>query len=193
MEIAVNSSGDKPRVPTAKILLWIGLASIVMLFAGLTSGLVVRQAEGRWIYFDVPVAFYVSTVLILLSSLTMILATNAIKKNDVKGLRTWLIFTLGLGLAFIFAQFFGFTSLTKEGVYFVDKVNPSGSFFYAITGLHLVHLFGGILALLVTCGKSILGKYSSTNYLGVSLCAIYWHFLDGLWIYLFVFLAFYRS
>ena len=187
-----EKTASQPRIPTPKLLLWISMSSMVMLFAGLTSGYIVRQAEGKWVDFNLPSAFYFSTAIMLLSSLTMHLAVTSVKKNDLQALKRWLIITLGLGLAFVFSQFLGFTELTKQGIYFVDKVNPSGSFFYAITGLHLAHLFGGIISLLVCGGKSILERYNSKNYMGVSLCAIYWHFLDGLWLYLFVFLAFYR-
>ena len=168
------------------------MASIVMLFAGLTSGYIVRMAEGNWRIFQVPMEFYVSTAIILLSSLTMQLAMIAVKKDNLPAVKRWLIVTLGLGLAFTYCQFLGYNTLTREGIFFVDKTTPSGSFFYAITGLHLAHVAGGILALLFTAGKSILGRYNSSNYLGMSLCSIYWHFLDGLWIYLFVFLAIYR-
>ncbi len=183
---------DKPRIATQKIILGIGIASIVMLFAGLTSGYIVRQAEGRWAYFELPMAFYASSVIILLSSLTHHLAIRAVKKNRLNEVKRMLMLTLGLGLGFVFTQFLGFNELVKNGVYFVDKTTPSGSFFFVITGLHLAHLFFGILALIITSAKSIRERYNSDNYLGISLSAIYWHFLDALWIYLFVFLAVYR-
>lgn len=185
-------SADKPKIATQKIILGIGIASIVMLFAGLTSGYIVRQAEGRWATFELPMPFYASTAIILLSSLTHHLAIVAVKKNRLQEVKRMLMITLGLGLAFVFTQFLGWNELVKNGVYFVDKVTPSGSFFYVITGLHLAHLAFGILALIVTSAKSIRERYNSDNYLGISLSAIYWHFLDALWIYLFVFLAVYR-
>lgn len=194
MEMAMeNGSADvKPRIPSAKIVLWIGLASIVMLFAGLTSGYIVRQAEGNWKFFEVPMAFYVSTGIILLSSITMHLGVMAVKKDRLQEVKRMLVLTLLLGAAFVFAQFLGWMALIREGVYFVDKTTPSGSFFYVITGLHLAHLAFGLLGLIVTSVKAIRERYSSENYLGISLCATYWHFLDGLWIYLFVFLAIFR-
>jgi cytochrome c oxidase subunit 3 len=188
--IAAMTEERKPA--TQKIVLWVGMASIVMLFAGLTSGYIVRMAEGNWKEFSIPVEFYISTAFILLSSLTMQLAMSAVKKDNLPAVKRWLMVTLGLGLAFTFSQVLGYNALTQDGVFFVDKTTPSGSFFYAITGLHLAHVAFGILALMFTTGKSILEKYNSGNYLGISLCAIYWHFLDGLWIYLFVFLANFR-
>ncbi len=183
---------SKSKIPSEKILLGIGIASIVMLFAGLTSGYIVRQAEGNWKFFEIPVAFYVSSVIMLLSSVTMHMAVKAVKKNELQQVKTFLIITLGLGLAFVFAQFIGWNELIANGVYFVDKSTPSGSFFFVISGLHLAHLAFGLLGLMVTGAKSIREKYNKDNYLGISLCATYWHFLDGLWIYLFVFLAVYR-
>lgn len=182
---------EKPRIATGKILLWISMASMVMLFAGLTSGYIVRKAEGRWTEFTLPLPFTVSTVIMLISSVTMHLALRAVKRNDIPALKQWLVVTLALGLGFVFSQFLGWNMLTHKGIYFVDKANPSGSFFYSISGLHLAHLIGGIIALLITNGKALLGRYSANKYLGVELCSIYWHFLDGLWIYLFVFLTVY--
>lgn len=194
MEMSVNpvESVEKPKIPTQKIVLAIGIGSIVMLFAGLTSGYIVRQAEGRWTHFDIPSVFYLSTAIILLSSVTHHLALMAVKKNKLQETKNMLLLTLGLGLAFVFTQFMGWNELVKSGVHFVDRSTPSGSFFFVITGLHLAHLFFGILALIITSAKSIRERYSASNYLGISLSAIYWHFLDGLWIYLFVFLAIYR-
>jgi cytochrome c oxidase subunit 3 len=193
MEMTVeNPVSEKPKIATQKILLGLGIASIMMLFAGLTSGYIVRQAEGRWAYFDIPTAFYVSSAFILLSSVTMHLGLQAAKKDKLQDVKRYLIITLGLALAFVFTQFLGWNELVKNGVYFVDRNTPSGSFFYVITGLHLAHVAFGILGLIVTSAKSIRERYNSNNYLGISLCAIYWHFLDALWIYLFVFLAVYR-
>ncbi|MFN0190108.1 MAG: heme-copper oxidase subunit III [Bacteroidia bacterium] len=187
-----NQPQEKPRIATEKVLLAIGIGSIVMLFAGLTSGYIVRQAEGNWKFFEVPSVFYISSIIILISSFTMQMAIRAVKKDDLAQVKTFLLVTLGLGLAFVFTQFLGWNELVKNDVYFADKLTPSGSFFYVITGLHLAHLAFGLLGLIITGSKSIRERYSSQNYLGISLCAIYWHFLGGLWIYLFVFLAIYR-
>ncbi|MBL7923176.1 MAG: cytochrome c oxidase subunit 3 [Bacteroidia bacterium] len=187
-----NQFTEKPKIPTARILLWLGIASIVMLFAGLTSGYIVRQAEGNWKFFEIPPVFYVSSAIILLSSVTMHLAVRAIKKDQLQDLKRFLIITLALGLAFVFTQFLGWNELVRNGVYFADRSTPSGSFFFVISGLHLAHIAFGLLGLIITSAKSIRERYHSGDYLGISLCATYWHFLDGLWIYLFVFLAIFR-
>ncbi len=188
MEAVINpEQNSSSKIPTGKILLWVGIASIVMLFAGLTSGFVVRKEEGNWLNYDLPMAFTVSTILMVVSSLTMHLALRAAKMNQQAALKRYLIVTLALGIGFVFSQFIGWSNLVSQGVYLVG--NPAGSFMYVLTGLHLAHLAGGIIALMITGGRALQEKYNSENYLGVSLCGIYWHFLDGLWIYLFVFLA----
>lgn len=189
---AENQPQINSKIATQKVLLGIGIGSIIMLFAGLTSGYIVRQAEGNWRFFEMPSVFYVSSVIILISSFTMQMAVRAIKKDDLSQVKTYLLLTLGLGLAFVFSQFMGWNELVKNNVYFADKQTPSGSFFYVLTGLHLAHLAFGLLGLIITSSKSIRERYSSQNFMGISLCAIYWHFLGGLWIYLFVFLAIYR-
>lgn len=174
------------NIPTSKILLWVLLASIIMLFAGLTSAYIVRQAEGNWVHFELPKLFYLSTAFIIISSLSMQWAVVAIKKNQTRNLLTGLIITLGLGLAFSFTQFLAWSKLVDEKIFFVG--NPSGSFLYVLTGLHLAHLAGGLIYLLVVITKSIMNRYNAENNLQVQLCSIYWHFLDALWVYLFVFL-----
>ncbi len=178
-------------IPTQKILLWIGLAGIIMFFAALMSGYIVRQAEGNWLVFEIPSMFYVSTVVILLSSLTFEFAKKAIKKDDFKKTYQFLTYTLSLGLVFVICQFMGWNQLVANNIHFSGG-NPSESFFYAMSGLHLAHLSFGVISMLVTTYKAKKKRYSAKNHLGISLCAIYWHFLDFLWLILFVFLALFR-
>ena len=178
-------------IPTATIVLWFAIVSMIMLFAGLTSGYIVRRAEGRWDSFQLPVQFTFSTIIILLSSISLQSAIVAVKRNS--GLYKSLLFTtLFLGFAFIFCQFLGYSALIQEGKFFASKDNVSGSFVYAITGLHLAHLAGGILFLLYVCVRAIMDKYSSADFFAIKQCATYWHFLGILWIFLFGFLTFMR-
>lgn len=194
--MVTTTSGSSQRndtytgIPTGKIILWIAIVSMIMVFAGLTSGYIVRQAEGNWFVFELPSIFYISTISIVLSSASMHYALWSVKRNDLKGLRTGLFITLGLGLAFAFTQFAAWSKLVDMGVYFVG--NPSGSFLYVISGLHLAHIAGGIIYLMVVSVGAIRGKYHSGSYLPVELCSIFWHFLDALWVYLFFFLLFIR-
>ncbi len=178
---------------TAKPLLWIGIVSIVMLFAGLTSAYVVRADNGNWLVFQLPDIAFISTAIIIASSLTLLLAQNAIKKGNNKLTVIGLLITLLLGIAFFYTQIEGWKQLTTQGIYFVGKYsNASGSFLYLIATVHLAHMVGGLIALSVSLTKAVLKKYSSSDYLGIELTAIYWHFLDALWVYLFLFLYFYR-
>lgn len=173
-----------------KIILWLGIASIIMLFGGLTSAYIVRQAEGNWLIFELPFTFYISTGLIILSSVSMIYAVSSIKKGKNKKSLWGLIVTLFLGLGFMAFQFLSWQELVKQEVFFVG--NPSGSFLYVISGLHLAHLIGGFIFLLAVITKTASGKYNSQNHSGLKLCSTYWHFLDALWVYLFVFLLLIR-
>ena len=178
---------------TAKPLLWIGIVSIVMLFAGLTSAYVVRADNGNWLLFQLPDIALLSTAIIITSSLTLYVAQRAIKKDDTKLTAIALFATLLLGLAFFYTQMEAWRQLTAQGIYFVGKYsNAAGSFLYLIAAVHLAHMVGGLIALCVSLTKSLLKKYSSADYLGIELTAIYWHFLDLLWVYLFLFLYFYR-
>ncbi len=177
----------------AKPLMWIGIVSIIMLFAGLTSAYVVRAQNGNWLVFQLPSILIISTGLIITSSLTMFSAQLAIKKNNYKLTTYSLLLTLILGLLFFYTQYQGWNQLTAQGIYFAGKYsNASGSFLFIIAFLHLAHMIGGLIALIVSLTKTILKKYSSSDYLGIELTAIYWHFLDILWVYLFLFLYFYR-
>jgi len=189
--IKQNSNETEPIIPTQKIILWIGLASIIMLFAGLMSGYIVRQAEGNWLVFEIPSMFYISTVVILLSSLTLEISKSAIRKENNKKAYQFLTYTLILGLAFVICQFWGWNQLVSNNIHFSGG-SPSESFFYALSGLHLAHLSFGVISLAVTTFNAKKNRYSAKNYLGISLCAIYWHFLDFLWLILFVFLALFR-
>lgn len=181
------------RKKSAKALLWIGIVSIIMLFSGLTSAYVVRADNGNWLVFQLPSIAIVSTGVIIASSLTMLLAQMAIKKDNLKATSIFLFITFVLGLVFTYTQYLGWKELTVGGIFFLGKYsNASGSFLYLIAVVHLLHLFGGLIALLITLTKSLKKRYSAQDYLGIELSAIYWHFLDALWIYLFLFLYFFR-
>lgn len=178
---------------TAKPLLYIGIISIIMLFAGLTSAYVVRANNGNWLVFHLPDIAIISTGIIVTSSLTMLLAQRAIKNDNYKLTSIALFLTLALGIAFFYTQVEAWRQLTAQGIYFIGKyANASGSFLYFIAFIHMLHMTGGLIALVVSLTKSLLKKYSSADYLGIELTAIYWHFLDLLWVYLFLFLYFYR-
>lgn len=172
-------------------LMWLGIVSIIMLFAGLTSAYVVRKGEGNWMLFDLPQIFYISTAIILLSSITMNWALSAIKKDDKDTLKKAIGITLLLGAGFFISQFAAYNYLVGQGIYFAGK-NAAGSYLYMLSGVHLAHVIGGILGLVFVLVKSLLKKYSYDNYHGIYLLSIYWHFLGILWVFLFLFLIFFR-
>lgn len=178
---------DKER--NSKFLLWLGIASMAMIFAALTSAFIVREGQKKWFEFELPSVFWYSTAILLISSITVNFAQSSAKKGDFKRAGLFLGGTLFLGLVFSVTQLVGWRLLADQGIRFVDPNNLSGSFFIVITGTHLAHLAAGLIALLVALVKSLAGRYSVHNYLGIKLAAIFWHFLDALWLYLFVFLV----
>ncbi len=169
-----------------KFILWVIIVSVIMMFAGLTSGYIVRKAEGNWVQFDLPILFWITTLIIILSSATMHWAYLSAKKSDYKSQRIALWITLILGTLFLIGQYLAWVQLTDIGIYLTG--NPSGSFLYIISGLHGLHILAG-LGLIAT---SLIVAYKNIgqvkNLFRVEICAIFWHFVDILWIYLFVFL-----
>ena len=177
-----------------KLLLIFAMISMTMMFAGLTSALVVSKSRPDWLTnFQLPSAFTYSLITILLCSVTFHLAKRAIKKDDRKGTTTFLLSTLVLGFTFVFFQLQGFGQLFENHLY---PVGGSGSitisFLYVLVYLHLAHLSGGIISLLIIIYNHFKQKYNSTQFLGIELGAMYWHFLDFLWVYLFLFLYFFK-
>lgn len=181
------------RSKAAIPLLWVSIVAMIMIFGSLTSGYVVSRGKAGWLHFELPQLFYISTAIILLSSATMNWALASAKKNDFKNIKIGVLLTLLLGIAFVICQFKAWGQLVDQNVFFTGKSSSvSGSYLYVLTGLHIAHLAFGLAALLVVLVKSIQQKYNSENILGIRLCAIFWHFLDILWIYLFIFLLFVR-
>jgi cytochrome c oxidase subunit 3 len=178
---------------SAKALLWIGIISMIMFWAGLTSAYIVRQNAGNWLIFKVPEMFFISTAVIILSSITFLFVQNAVKKNNQKGITFGVLATLILGFVFMACQYKGWGDLFDRGVVLGGKYsNPSGSFFILFVLAHWAHLLGGIISLIVVLINSLRKKYTAENALGIELCGLYWHFLSVLWVYLFLFLYFIR-
>jgi cytochrome c oxidase subunit 3 len=185
------------RKGAAKPMLWIGIASMAMAFAGLVSGYIVSRSalleRETWFVFELPAYFYISTGVILISSATMHFALKQAKANNTFKSTQATTFTLILGVAFAVLQVLGWMALHNNGVFFTGEgSNPAGSWVYAITFFHLLHMIAGIITLFVTTIRSYLGKYANGNTLGIELAATFWHFLDILWIFLFTFLLFIR-
>ncbi|MBS1682748.1 MAG: cytochrome c oxidase subunit 3 [Bacteroidetes bacterium] len=185
---------EEPKRPLAmhpkKFGMWLFMASVMMLFMALTSAYIVRQAEGNWVYFELPSLFYTTSVIIILSSISMQWSYNAAKKDNTSYSKIMLLITSLLGFGFLIGQFFGWKQLVTGNIYLVG--NPSGSFLYIITGLHGLHIVSAIVFLLIMLNAVYTGKVDSKNMTKMEMCTTYWHFLGGLWLYLFIFLLLYR-
>lgn len=182
---------QKVKEKSYKQMLYVSMISMTMMFAGLTSAYVVSKNREDWVSFNLPTSFYISTLLIVLSSLTFYLAKKYIMKKEQGKTSVFLVLTLVLGLGFVFYQFNGFQQLIDAGLYFTGKQsNVSSSFLYVITISHMIHIFVGIVVLATVLVQNMRGKYVSNNTLGLELGAIFWHFVDALWVYLFLFFYF---
>ena len=173
-----------------KQLLWIGMGSILMFFGGLTSAYIVRKPEGNWLEFVLPEYFTFSTVIIVLSSVVLFFVKGQLRKNN--SAFQLVLSVLILGLLFTFFQFKGWQQLIAQGVYLTGEgSNASGSFLYVLTLAHLVHLFGGLIALLYVTIQSKKKVFTIENSLAIDLTSLYWHFLALLWLFVFALLNFY--
>ena len=178
---------------SAKPMLWISMISMVMFFAGLTSAYVISMKRDDWVSFDLPQAFYISTALIVLSSITLILSQKFLKQNKRQLSILFLVITFVLGLSFVWQQYVGFNQLRSVGLFFTGPESTvSTSFIIGISFMHVLHILAGIIVLMVVIYNHFKYKYTSTDLLGFELGAIFWHFVDILWIYLFFFFYFIR-
>ena len=188
---------DEHRLRTArsyKLILLFAMVSMTMMFAGITSAFVVSKSRVDWLKdFQLPTAFYFSTIAIIGCSVTFHLAKKSIQKDQKSATTTFLLATLALGILFVVLQFVGFGQIVESGYYFTGSESSiTTTFLYIVTVVHLIHLAGGLISLLIIIYNHFKQKYNSSQTLGIELGAMYWHFLDFLWIYLFVFLYFFK-
>ncbi len=175
----------------AKPMMWISMVSMTMMFAGLTSAYVISSSREDWVSFDLPQAFIVSSICILLSSITFFIAKQFLRKDNQNMTRLFLMATLFLGLAFVYEQYEGFLQLREMGLYFTGPDSEvSSSMLMVIVFAHVIHVAAGVICLLVVVLKQFLNRYNSKDMLGFELAAIFWHFVDLLWIGLFLFFYF---
>jgi len=196
MDLTQGTDKEK-RARSKKMMLWFGIISLIMSFAGWTSAFIVskkQRIDKDWLTdLELPNAFLISLVLIVISSLTFILAKRALKQNNLKMVTLWLLVTFVLGIAFIFNQFEGFRQILKMGHYFTGpSSNITTSYIYLIAAVHIAHVAVGLICLLVVIYNHFKQKYSADNILGFELAANFWHFVDILWVYLFLFLYFFK-
>ncbi|MFI0490005.1 heme-copper oxidase subunit III [Flavobacterium sp.] len=195
MEMTMTTEEHKSRTARSyKLLLLFAMISMVMMFAGLTSAFVVSKSRADWLKdFQLPTAFYFSTVVIIGCSVTFHLAKKAIQKDNQSATTAFLLGTLALGVLFVILQFVGFGQIVANGYYFTGAESSiTTTFLYIVTVVHLIHLAGGLISLLIIIFNQFKHKYNSSQILGIELGAMYWHFLDLLWVYLFLFLFFFK-
>jgi cytochrome c oxidase subunit 3 len=182
-------STQNQKIHPHKLLMWIGIASICMMFAGWTSAFLVRKAQGNWLLFSMPTSFWISTGVVILSSFTMFLAIKEFKKSNFTKFKLLFNTTTLLGIAFMVLQFMGFAEMHQAGLNLASSAEGvSGSFIYVISSVHILHMLGGVIAMIImnfVIKYSIKNNNLSSN--GLEILGTYWHFVDVLWIYLFLF------
>ena len=182
-------STQRKKIHPHKFTLWIGIGSIIMMFAGLTSAYIVKGSMGNFPEMQMPQIFYYSTAVMLLSSFTMQWALKSFKERGMQQYRRLITVTVILGVGFITMQILGFSHLWHSNVKLKGPTG-SGQFLYVIFGLHAVHVLGGVIALLVMFIKAFSARIRNYNPVPVEVMSTYWHFVDLLWVYLFVFFLF---
>ncbi len=181
-------SDQKRKIHPHKFTLWVAIGSILMMFAGLTSAFIVKRSQANWLMLEIPVIFWYSTAAILFSSVAIQLSLKALKQRNMLGYRRWLVITAVLGIIFLVLQIIGFIQFGDQEIKLIGAgSNASYSFLLAISGLHGLHVLGGVITLIVIAIRAV--SISNRNYSSVPLeiAATYWHFVDALWIYLFIF------
>ena len=179
---------------TYKMMMLFAMISIFMIFGGLTSAFVVSGSRPDWLEgFVLPSAFWYSTLCMLLSSVTFYFVVKAIKKSNRGQATVMLLLTLILGIAFVVLQFVGFNQIIDLGYRFVGSASTiTTSFLYVLVLVHLLHLVGGFISLFIVIYNHSKQKYKPSQTLGIELSAMYWHFMDFIWVYLFLFFYFYN-
>ena len=187
-----DSSKRKFSPAMYRITMWVLLAAIVMMFAALSSVYIMSQEEQRR-PIAMPRMFLVSTALILISSLTFHKAKRSLQQERLRAHTRWLLVTLVLGVGFVISQLVGWRELARRGVYFAG--HPRSTFFYLATGLHGAHLIGGIglvLYLLIRSLRTASLLYPERNLTWSGIVGLYWHTMDGIWVWLFLLLLIFK-
>lgn len=185
MNATMTNKTEQKRMHPHKFTLWVAIGSLLMMFAGLTSAFIVKSNQVNWKPVTMPVWFTISTILMLISSGTMQLSLRSFRERVMRNYRMWMLVTLVLGLGFVASQWIGFQELWSKQVTFQGA--GAGQFLYVIFGLHALHVVAGVIVLLVMAIRSFAGSVKTYSPVPVEIASTYWHFVDLLWIYLFVF------
>ena len=190
-----NIDNNKSKVDRSKkMMLWFGMISLTMSFLGITSGYIVSKERADWLTdFQIPEAFYISLFIILLSSITFYFAKKYVIAQQKKQGMIFLIITFLLGIIFIILQFKGFSEIISSGYFFTGSESTiTTSFIYLVVLLHLTHMVAALISVLVVIYNHYKQRYTMGNTVGIEIAATFWHFVDVLWIYLFLFFYFVR-
>jgi cytochrome c oxidase subunit 3 len=177
-------------VPAAELALWVVLATVTMLFAGFTSAYLVRRTATDWVPIYSPPILWVNTGLLILSSVGFEMAKGARREGRRQGVRFWLLTSAASGVAFVVGQILAWQQLSASGI--LLPTSPHSSFFYMLTGVHAVHVLGGIAGLLYVLWREWNVRPVLSAASPIPLVAAYWHFVTGVWLFLYVLLFIWR-
>lgn len=175
---------QRRKIHPKKFAMWIAIGSIIMMFGGLTSGYIVRKSQGNWETFKLPGEFYISTAVILVSSATLMLALRSFKQRKMILHRNLVTLTFILGVAFTVLQYFGFKELFASMKW---ANNVAFQYLIVIVLVHALHIIGGVVALLILWLQTYSRKVKTYSTTALEIVSTYWHFVDILWLYLFIF------
>lgn len=194
MDLTQGSSQQKNK-RAKKMMLWFGIVSLIMSFGGLTSAFIVSSSREDWLNdFELPNAFFISTIIIIFSSLVFIAAKKALLKEKYLLSQSLVLGVFVLGLAFIYNQFLGFNELIISGYNFTGPTsNITMSYIYIIAVAHILHVIAGLISLAVVIVNHFKKQYTPASKLGFDIASTFWHFIDLLWVYLFLFLYFFNK
>lgn len=186
-------SVQREKIHPHKFTMWVAIGSIIMMFAGLTSAYIVKRSQAGWVMIELPGIFWLSTLTILASSVTMYLSVKSFRDRNHPRYKQWLLATAFLGAAFLIMQVVGFKQYKDMDIRLVGAgSNGSYSFILAIAGLHGLHVVGGVVALVIITFRALSSRHKSYSSVPVEILATYWHFVDILWIYLILFINWMR-
>jgi cytochrome c oxidase subunit III len=181
-----GDSGSSFPISKAHLGTWILLTAVTMLFAGLSSAYIVLRGVPEWQNITMPSLLWANTLVLFASSIAIEFARAAVRKNKSDGVKQWLTVSGILGAGFLVGQFFVWRQLVHAGVYL--QTNLHSSFFYVLTGAHALHLFGGIVGLLMVLRKAFTNRLTANDHEPLKVWGLYWHYMDFVWIYCFLML-----
>jgi len=189
-DIRIVEEAKKPLgMHPKKFALWLFMASVIMLFGAWTSAYIVKRGEPGWSSFELPAQFWINSLLIVVSSATLYWAQRSARRDELEKVKLAVSLTAALGVLFLVGQWLAWMKMIEMNYYFTGAgSNTSASFIYVLTGVHGLHVISGVVVLMVLLTATFRYQVHSKNMTRIEMCSTYWHFLGGLWLYLFVFL-----